>query len=62
MPGGVDWFSDTKISLPNPPPSDPLIDLGGFWFHAGGICLNITAAAQEALSMPTQVTPSTENG
>jgi hypothetical protein len=57
MPGGTDWFSDTQISLPNPPPSDPLIDLGGFWFTAGGICHPITQAAQEDLSQPFQVPP-----
>jgi hypothetical protein len=59
MPGGVDWFSDGQISLPNPPPNEPLIDLGGFWFSAGGICHNITASGQEDLSQPSMVTPST---
>jgi hypothetical protein len=54
MAGNVDWFSDVRISLPNPPPSDPMIDLGGFWFSANGICHNITAAAQEDLSQPFQ--------
>jgi hypothetical protein len=62
MPGGKDWFSDTTISLPNPPPYEPLIDLGGFWFSAGGICLSITAAAQEDLSQPFQGTPQPVQG
>jgi hypothetical protein len=54
MPGGVDWFSDTTISLPNPPPADPQINLGGFWFTAFGICHNITASVVEDLSKPSQ--------
>jgi hypothetical protein len=57
VPNGVDWFSDVKVSLPNPPPQDPQIDLGGFWFSNGGICHNITQAAQESLSQPSQATP-----
>jgi hypothetical protein len=59
MPGGVDWFSDVKISLPNPPPTDPVIDLGGFWFTAGGICHPITTVALEDLSKPSQPPPPT---
>lgn len=54
MPGGPDWFSDVTVSLPNPPPDDPQVDLGGFWFTNFGICHNITAAVQEDLSKPSQ--------
>jgi hypothetical protein len=57
MPGGTDWFSDVKVSLPNPPPSEPVIDLGGFWFSNTGICHSITAAGQEDLAQPTPTPP-----
>ena len=53
MPKGVDWFADVPISLPAPPPSPAVVDLGGFGFGIGGICHLITAAAEEDLSMPT---------
>lgn len=58
MPGGIDWFSDDTISLPNPPPHAPVLNLGGFWFSNGGICHDITAAAVEDLSGPSQAPPS----
>jgi hypothetical protein len=57
MPNGTDWFSDVPISLPDPPPNDPQIDLGGFWFTNSGICHNITAATVEDLSKPSQSQP-----
>jgi hypothetical protein len=57
MPSGADWFSDVKVSLPNPPPDTPQVDLGGFWFSNSGICHNITQAASEDLSAPFQGTP-----
>lgn len=53
MPGSNDWFSDTPISLPEPPASTPLVDLGGFWFSQGGICHNINTAGVEDLAMQT---------
>ena len=54
MPNGVDWFSDVPVSLPDPPPVDPEVNLGGFWFSAGGICHPITQSVHQDLSMPFQ--------
>jgi hypothetical protein len=62
VPSEIDWFSDTQISLPQPPSSPPLINLGGFWFTAGGICHNITQAALEDLSQPFQSSPQAQTG
>ena len=53
------WGSDGKISLPEPPTTQVLVDFGGsgFGFTAGGICHIVSSADIEEIYYPPYSAP-----
>lgn len=47
------WGADVPVSMPVPPETKPLVDMGGFAFGVDGICHAITEEERDAYAIPT---------